>query len=318
MLSLATLFDSTLPEQASNHAAAVDTLYTFIMWLSWIGLIGLMGVMVYFMVKYRRRTDNDKTAYITHNHKLEFIWSFVPMLIFVGIAIWGWRVYSDMQRAPKDAMTVYVTGRQWQWTYQYQNGVEIADDLVVPVNTPISLDMTSTDVLHSFYVPSFRVKKDVVPGMRTTLWFSATKVGDFRIFCAEYCGTAHSRMYGYVKVLSQADYKTWMDKKAYEKKHQKKSLAELGEDVYKKKGCTTCHSVDGTSKIGPTLKGLWDKKRVFEDGPSIKADADYIRESLLSPTAKVVKGFAPRMPPYQGQLSEEEVNQIIEFIKTLK
>ncbi len=318
MLSLATLFDSTLPEQASNHASAVDSLYNFIMWLSWIGLIGLMAAMVYFMVKYKRRTENDETAYITHNHKLEFIWSFIPMLIFIGIGIWGWRVYSQMQRAPEDSMTVYVTGRQWQWSYQYQNGVEIADDLVIPVGTNVSLDMTSTDVIHSFYVPSFRVKKDVVPGMRTKLWFNAIKTGEFRIFCAEFCGTAHSRMYGYVKVLSKEDYKTWMDKKAYEKKHAKKSLADMGKDLYGKKGCTTCHSTDGSAKIGPTLKGLWERKRVLEDGSSVVADADYLRESILTPKTKVVKGFAPRMPPYQGQLTEDEINQIIEFIKKLK
>lgn len=318
MFSLATFFDFTLPEQASNHAPAVDSLYTFIMWVSVIGFIGLMGAMLYFMVKYKRRSEHDQVAYITHNHQLEFLWSFIPMIIFVGIAIWGWRVYSVMERAPEDSKTIYVTGRQWQWSYKYDTGVEITDDLIVPVGTNVKLDMTSTDVLHSFYVPSFRVKKDVVPGMRTKLWFNATKVGEFRIFCAEYCGTAHSKMFGYVKVISKADYKKWMDAKVYERANRKLTLAELGQELYNKKGCTTCHSVDGSNKIGPSLKGLWQKNRKLEEGDDVTADANYIRESLMDPRAKVVKGFAPRMPPYQGQLSEDEITQLVEFIKSIK
>ena len=318
MVLLGSLFGFTLPEQASTTASAVDSLYNFIMGISVIGFIGLMGAMFYFMWKYRRRSDSDKTAYITHNNKLEFLWSFIPMLIFVGIAIWGWRVYLTLDNPPADAETVYVTGRQWQWSYKYKNGVEIVDDLIVPVGTPIVLDMTSTDVLHSFYVPSFRLKKDVVPGMRTRAWFNANQVGEFRIFCAEFCGTAHSRMYGYVKVLSKEDYAKWMSAKEYEKANRKETLADMGQRIFQTRGCTACHSIDGKPGIGPSIKGLWDKKRVFEDGSTLIADANYIRESLVNPSAKVVKGFAPRMPPYQGQLSEDEITQVVEFIKTLK
>lgn len=318
MSLLESLFGFTLPEQASSIASSVDDVYNFIMAISLVGFVLLMGAMFYFMWKYRRKSDNDKTAYITHNNTLEFLWSFIPMVIFVGMAVWGWQVYREMERAPAGAKTIYVTGRQWQWSYKYDNGVEVNDDLIVPIGTDIKLDMISTDVLHSFFVPSFRIKKDVVPGMRTTLWFRATKMGEFRIFCAEFCGTAHSKMYGYVKVLSKSDFEKWMEKKSYEKSNRKESLADTGKRLYINKGCKACHSVDGKSGIGPSLKGIWEKKRVFVDGTSVVADGNYIRESLLNPAAKVVKGFAPRMPPYQGQLSEDEITQMTEYIKTLK
>lgn len=240
------------------------------------------------------------------------------MVLFMIIAIWGVKVYRDMVRLPSEGITVHVTGRQWMWSYQYSNGVQISHDLVVPVGTNILLDMTSTDVVHSFFVPTFRIKKDVVPGMRTSAWFNAVKVGEYRIYCAEFCGTSHSKMFGWVKVLSKPDYEKWITDKAYEKANKKMTLAEMGKELFDNKGCATCHTTDGGRGIGPTFKKLWGRNRVFEDGTSLKADANYIRESLMDPKAKVVKGFAPRMTPYQGLLTEDEVTHLIEFIKTLK
>jgi cytochrome c oxidase subunit 2 len=301
---------SYLPVQASDIAGAHDLLYNVLTAVSLVAFIGLMAAMIYFIVKYRRRSDNDKTAYIEHNHFLEFLWSFIPLVVFLGVFYWGWVVYKEARVAKEGAIQINITGYQWYWKMDYANGKSVENEMTVPVGKPVSLIMRSNDVLHSFYVPSFRVKQDVVPGYISKLHFVPTKVGRYRIFCAEYCGTAHSGMIGWVNVVEEHEFEDWLNEK------QEKSLADLGQSIYKTR-CAVCHSVDGAAVVGPTFKGLIGRTSSFVDGSSAKVDENYIRESILNPMAKVVKGYAPSMPAFQGQLNEDQITQLIEYMKTL-
>ncbi len=305
-----------LPVKASKLAGEVDSIYNFILICSIVSFILLMGGMAYFIVKYRRRTENDKTAYISHNHTLEFLWSFIPFVLFMVMFFWGWKVFHKMRQFPEDAVQISVTGRKWAWTITYANGTQLVNELVIPANKPVVLNMTSEDVIHSFYVPSFRVKQDVVPGKRSRLAFEAIEVGDYRIFCAEYCGTQHSQMIGQVHVVSDADYAKWEKEQS-----EQGSLTPVqkGAKLYKTQACFTCHSTDGSKIVGPSWKGLWGSPRKFADGSSIpEANEEYIRASMLNPNEHIVEGYTPAMPTYQGRLSEEQINDLIEYMKTIK
>lgn len=305
---------SFMPPAVTDIANQVDNLYSFLLWSSAISCFILIGGMIYFVMKYKRKTDNDKTPYISHNTFLEFLWSFIPLVIFLVIFAWGWYVYHQMRQMPENALEVHVFGRQWSWEFVYKSGKTSGGEMVVPVNTPVKLIMTSKDVLHSFYVPSMRIKQDVVPGMYTALWFNSEKIGDFHIFCTEYCGTSHSAMLAKLKVVSQADYEKWI-----QENEEGMSLAERGQKYYKDKGCVACHSTDGTPMVGPSWKGIFGSEHTLADGSKVKVDENYLRESILQPNAKTVKGFAAGvMPTFQGQLDENQVNSLIEFIKGLK
>jgi cytochrome c oxidase subunit 2 len=219
-----------------------------------------------------------------------------------------------MRTFPEGSKEVHVYASQWKWEFEYKNGLKSTNKLVVPIGTPVKLIMTSKDVLHSFYVPSFRVKQDVVPGRYTALVFESKMLGDFHIFCTEYCGTAHSNMLGTLKVVSLADYEKYL---AGEATGDLAGGNSPGEKLYNDKGCVACHSVDGSRKVGPTLKALFGRQTEFEEGAAVKADENYIRESILDPKAKTVKSYpAGVMPAFQGQLSEEDLTALIEFIKS--
>jgi cytochrome c oxidase subunit 2 len=271
--------------------------------------------MVYFVLKYKRRTDNDKTPYISHSTILEFTWSFIPLVIFMVVFVWGWILYHNMRSMPKEALEVHVYGRQWAWDFVYKSGKKTTNEFVVPVNTDIKLIMTSNDVIHSFYIPSMRIKQDAVPGRYSTLWFKAKKTGNYHVFCTEFCGAAHSQMLAKLKVVTQEEYESWL-----QESDEDLTLAQKGAKLYNSKGCVACHSVDGTVKVGPTWKGLWGKANYeMADGTKLAVDENYIRESILTPNAKVVKGYPSGvMPTYQGQLSEDELSALIEYIKELK
>lgn len=302
------------PPQATAIAQQYDNLYAFLLWASLVSCIILIGGMIYFAVKYKRKTSNDKTPYISHNTFLEFLWSFIPLVFFLGFFAWGWWIYHEMRQMPENALEVHVFGRQWSWEFVYKSGKTSGNEFVVPVNTPVKLIMTSRDVLHSFYIPSMRIKQDVIPGQYTALSFNSTKLGDFQVFCAEYCGTTHSGMLAKLRVVTQEDYEKWI-----QENEEGLTLAQRGQKYFNDKGCVACHSVDGTAKVGPTWKGIFGTEREFADGSKVKADENYLRESILNPNARVVKGFAAGvMPTYQGQLSEDQVNAVIEFIKSLK
>lgn len=316
---LYTLFSWALPEQASTNAYLVDDLFSVVMILSILGFVGLMAVMTFFVIRYHK-SNNDKSAYIPHNSLAETIWTVIPTILFVGIAVWGLIAYFKMHDVPEDAYKIKVTGKQWMWEFTYnKDGKEAAvtDVMYVPVNTPIVLDMTSVDVLHSFYVPSFRIKRDTVPGMRSYTTFTATKEGDYKVFCTEFCGTSHSRMRATVRVVSKERFQEWL--KFEIKEANISDPVELGARLFARKGCASCHSLDGSVIVGPSLKGIWGKKRNFEDGGELTANAEYIRESILKPQAKIVKGFAgARMNSFAGQLDEKQIDYLIEYLKTIK
>ncbi len=314
---LQALFGFSLPEQAAKNVHMVDDLYNFIMLLSIVGFIGLMGVMTYFIIRYHR-CNNDKSAYIPHNFTAELIWTVVPTIIFVGIAVWGIIAFDKMEHVPDNAYKIEVTGKQWMWEFTYKKDnleVNVPDVMYVPVDTPIVLEMTATDVLHSFFVPSFRIKRDTVPGIKTRVTFTATKKGDFKVFCTEYCGTAHSKMRAIVRVVSKARFNKWLNREISEANIS--DPVELGLRLYSR-NCATCHSTGSNKVIGPGFQGLYGKKREFSNADSVVANDEYIRESILAPNTKVVKGYPAKMNSFAGMLSEKDINHIIEFIKTLK
>ena len=306
--------NSNMPPQISTFAADVDNLYFLLLWSSLISAVIMIGAMIYFVLKYNRKSPNDKTAYISHNAILEFLWSFIPLVLFMSVFVWGWVVYYKQRNAPEGAMEVHVTGRQWLWEFEYKNGKKMTNELHVPVGVPVKLLMTSADVIHSFYVPSFRQKQDVVPGMYSTTWFEAKEKGIYQVFCTEFCGTNHSAMLAKVHVVDQADFDKWMGADP----NAGKSLAERGADLYKVKGCNACHSIDGSKIIGPTFKGAWGREGQYADGSKGTVDENYIRESILNPQAKLVAGYPPNMPSFQGVLNDEEIKSIIEFMKIVK
>lgn len=304
---------SLMPVPGSDIAKQVDSLYTFLLVASAIACFLLIGGMVYFAYKYRRKTDSDKTPYITHSHVLEFLWSFIPFVIFMVVFAWGWWIYDEMRDFPEDAFEVHVVGKQWSWEFQYKSG-RTSPELVVPVDRPIKLIMTSVDVLHSFFIPSMRVKQDVLPNRYTAIWFHSNLEGEFNIFCTEYCGVEHSSMITKMRVVSQTEFDEWLENDP----NAGLSLTEIGKKTLTTKGCVACHNLNETKKIGPGFKGIWDSTREFTDGSSAKADENYIRESILNPNKQIVKGYAPAMPTFQGQIKDQEITAIIEFLKTLK
>ena len=316
------LANTFMPVDGTDLAGSVDNLYIFLLISSLIAFIILIGGMTAFIIKYKRKSANDKTAYITHNNLLEFLWSFIPFVIMMVIFYWGMVIYDDYRTIPEDAEEIHVTGRQWVWRFAYKNGYTFStkpasDAMVnVPLGKPVKLVMTSGDVIHSFYIPGFRNKQDVIPGKYTTLWFKATKLGQFQVFCTEYCGLEHSNMPATINVMPEAEYKAWFN--SYVPEASAGGLADRGKEVFNEKGCNACHSVNGTRVVGPTMKGLAGIKREFADGSSAVADDAYLRESILLSGAKIVKDYPAAMPIFKGQIEEEDVSALIDYIKSLK
>lgn len=308
---------SFMPTQGTEIAKQVDNLYAFLLITSFISCVLVIGGMIYFVWKYRRKTQNDKTAYISHNTFLEFLWSFIPLVIFLAVFAWGWWIYHDMRTMPKDALEINVLGKQWAWEVEYKNGYKAVNEIVVPVNKDVKLLLTASDVLHSFFVPSFRIKQDAVPGRYTALWFNANKLGEFHIFCTEYCGTSHSGMIGRLRVVTQEEFDRYLEEGQEE---GSLPLAKRGEKLFALKACASCHSVDNPSvKVGPSLFQKFGHEEEIEGGEKVKFDENYIRESILEPNKKIAKGFPKGvMPTFQGQLNENELNALVEYIKELK
>ncbi len=304
-----------LPEKASTFVTTVDPAFDLFLYIS-IFFFGLICILItVFTVKYlRRRPDQLATAQITHNLTLELSWTIIPLLIVMGLFFLGIKGYLHMRVAPAGYMQVNVKGQKWSWSFEYPSGA-INDTLVVPVNTPVKLAMTSRDVLHSFFIPAFRTKADVLPNRWHSLWFQATRTGVFPVQCTQYCGTNHSYMLTAVKVLEPEAYEEWLANASDPGKG--KTPAEFGAILYQKRGCNACHSVDGTNAVGPSWKGVYGKSESTSAG-SVTVDDAYLKESMLTPQAKVVTGFQPVMPTFQGVLSDREVGAIIEYIKTLK
>lgn len=314
LIQTAQATNTFMPPAATDIAERVDTLYGFLLWASFISCVLVIGGFIFFAYKYKRNSENDKTAYISHNNFLEFLWSFVPFLIFMGVFAWGWVIYSQMRSFPEDSMEVAVNAQKWDWAFTYKNGRKSAGELVVPIDTPIKLVMTSKDVLHSFYVPAFRVKQDVVPGRYTALWFRPKYKGTYQIFCTEYCGDKHSAMLAHLKVVSREEFDEWLGNDPY----KGLSMEQVGQKVFATR-CAVCHNTSDQRLVGPGFKGLWGREETIEGGGHVKVDENYIRESIMDPNAKIVAGYPKgQMPTFAGQLSEQEIMGIIEYVKTLK
>jgi len=310
-----------LPVDASVTTRNIDWVWDFLVWISVLTALAIFVAMFHFVTKYKaksRAANEHAEKSAEHNTALEITWSVLPLFVVIALFVWGFKGFVDLRTPPKDAMELHANAQKWKWTFDYQcaRGGLTDDTLHVPVDRPVRMLISSVDVLHALYIPSFRTKMDAVPGRYTDMWFQATKPGEYPIFCAEYCGTSHSDMLSRVVVHPPGEYETWL-KGACEKAD---SLVgpERGKKLYSQQGCETCHTIDGTPKIGPTWKGLFGKTESITGGPALKVDENYLRESMMDPTAKVVQGFAPSMPTYKGKLSDKDIDGLIEYIKTLK
>jgi len=307
-----------MPPEASTFAGYFDSLYGFLVIASFISCVLVIGGLIAFALKYRRKAEGEKTPYISHSTMLEFLWSFIPFVIFMVVFAWGWWVFDKMRTMPDNALEVNVMAQKWNWDFMYKSGRKTSSEFYVPVNTPVKMIMASKDVLHSFYIPAFRIKQDVVPGYYTSVWFEATKEGTFQIFCTEYCGDGHSAMLAKVHVLPKDKYEEWLSVDPY----KGLSLIEVGQKLFTSKQCVTCHNLSAERKLGPGLGGLFGKQETLADGSKVTADENYLRESILTPNAKMVAGSpaypAGLMPTFQGQLSEQELSGLIEYLKSLK
>jgi cytochrome c oxidase subunit 2 len=350
--SLATA--ATLPIQGTDVAGRWDGLYDFLVGLSIFFFVLVVGGMIVFAYKYRAGQPGLKTRYITGSHLLEGVFIAIPTILLLIIFGWGFNVYHGMVAAPTDAYEIKVIGKQWLWQFQYDSGKVTSAELYVPLNKPVKLVMTSEDVLHSFFIPSFRIKQDVVPGMYTSVWFEARVPGKHQVFCAEYCGTSHSGMLAKVIVLDDKQWKDWnagknigpipeaghdltqADIDEWNRLHPQEtavatsqahaitpqsalvSLAAQGRAHFEANGCVSCHTVDGTAKIGPSMKGLYGARVQLADGTSAQVDDNYLRESIELPQAKLVSGYGALMPTFKGVLKAGEINALVAYIKTLK
>jgi cytochrome c oxidase subunit 2 len=299
------------PEQASAISSQVDALYFFLIAISLFFSVLIAGLLIYFAVKYRRRTEADPIpAPPVEGVALEIVWSVIPLGISMIIFVWGASLYFKIERPPNDALEVYVVGKQWMWYLQHMEGQREINELHIPVGRSVRLKMTSEDVVHSFFVPAFRTKQDVVPGRYTTTWFRPTKVGKYHLFCSQYCGTKHSGMIGWVYVMEPPEYEAWLGGGAGEG-----TLAERGDKLFHDLACANCHHPDGSGR-GPSLEGIYGTSVELEGGAKVVAGDDYIRESILSPQAKIVKGYQHIMPTFQGLVTEDQLLQLIEYIKS--
>jgi cytochrome c oxidase subunit 2 len=300
------------PDQASTIASGVDAVYFLLVGLSVFFAITVFFFVFFFAIRYRRGTNVDRSKLIFESSKLEFTWSFIPFVMAMGVFAWGAVSYFNLYRPPVAAMEIYIVGKQWMWKAQHPEGQSEINELHVPVNQPVRLIMTSQDVIHSFYIPAFRVKQDVLPGRYTSIWFEATQPGTYHLFCAEYCGTDHSIMGGSVIVMNQSDYEKWLAGGA-----TGLTMAQAGEALFQQLGCQTCHQADGKGR-GPSQVGIFGEEVELDSGQKVVVDEEYLRESIINPQAKIVAGYAAIMPTYKGQISDEGLQQIVAYLKTLK
>ena len=298
------------PPQASTFAADVDKLYFLILGVTSFFAIAVVIFVAIFAIKYQDHTGTQVGAPIHGSIPLELAWSFIPFVIAIGIFAYATVVYFELVRPPAETLQIYSTGKRWMWRFQHLNGRAEINELHVPKGIPVKVTFTSEDVLHSLYFPTFRVKADAIPGRYSEIWFEPTQTGDFHMFCAEYCGTSHSGMIGRVVVMEPRDYQAWLSGS------DGQPLAVRGQQLFQQLACVTCHLNDGTGR-GPSLAGVPGSKVELANGSGVVADDGYIRESILTPQAKLVSGFQPVMPTFQGLVNEEGVMSLIEYIKSL-
>lgn len=299
------------PEQASTIAQSVDYLYFFLtaLTLFFTGLIFI--VIFYFMIKYRRRSPDERPKAIEGSVPLEVLWTAIPTVIVALIFVWSSLLYFRNAEPPRGSVEIFVTGKQWMWKIEHPEGQREINELHVPLGRPIKLTMTSEDVIHDFFIPAFRVKKDVLPGRYTSLWFQATKTGTFHLFCGQYCGAFHAGMIGSIIVQEPDEYERWLAGGA-----PGESMEQAGAKLFQANGCGTCHVNDG-SGLGPSLLGVYGHPVRLTTGETVTADDAYVRESIVLPKAKIVMGYSPIMPSFQGQLTDEQINDLLAYLRVL-
>jgi cytochrome c oxidase subunit 2 len=297
-----------VPPSASTAATQIDRLFLFELAVALFFICLIFLTIIYFAIRYRRRSEDEIPAYLGTHYSLEAAWTIVPFLIMCVMFFWGAKVYVELKRPAANALEIHVLGKQWMWKIEHANGVREINALHVPVGRPVKLIMASQDVIHDFFIPAFRIKQDVIPGSYVTEWFQATKIGEYHVFCAQYCGTDHAQMVGKVIVMEPADYQAWLAGAV-----ASEPPAAAGEKLFMFYGCANCHG-----QRAPTLAGLYGSQVRLEDGSVVIADDQYLRQSILNPTTQIVAGFAPIMPSFQGQVTEEQLAQLIEFIKSLQ
>ena len=305
------------PQRASSIASTIDDIYFVWLGLSAIVALAIGVLIVFFIIKYRKGSSSpqpapDDPAHERAMHRIEITWTLIPLAIFLAMFAWSTRAYYESVTVPPDAMPIYVVGKQWMWHIEHPGGQREINELHVPLGRTIELVMTSQDVIHSFSIPGFRVKQDVLPGRYTTLWFKTTRAGDFRWFCTQYCGTAHSQMIGRVVVMDANDYSSWLVAT-----QTPGSMAELGAASFRQFGCSGCHSPNATVHA-PRLEGLFGTTVQLQDGRTVVADERFIRDSVFLPNKNVPQSYQPIMPSFRGQIDEQQMLEIIEYIKSLQ
>jgi cytochrome c oxidase subunit II len=300
------------PHQASAQAGQVDAIYFFMVAVTAFFSLLIAGLVVTFAIKYRRRHRNEIGAGIHGSIALELLWTFIPLGIAMVMFAWGAKVFFDLYRPPVGAMEIFIVGKQWMWKAQHVDGHREINELHVPVGRPVKLIMGSEDVIHSYYIPAFRVKADVIPGRYNTLWFTATTPGRYHLFCAEYCGTRHSGMIGWVTAMEPSEFQAWLGGGGA----PAASPVAAGEKLFNDLACNTCHMPNGLGR-GPVLTGIFGKPVQLQGGGTAVVDEAYVRESIVNPGAKVVSGFQPIMPTFQGLVTEEQLLQLIAYVRSL-
>ena len=300
------------PDQASNFAGSVDALFSFILLTTLFFAVLVTALVIFAAFKYRRKSAGEVGDDVHGNNLLEIGWTVIPLLIAILIFAWGAVVYVNYRIAPKDTLDIYVIGKQWMWKLQQPNGRKEINELHIPVNRNVKLILGSEDVIHNFYVPAFRVKMDVVPGRYNTMWFRPTKIGKYHFFCSQYCGTNHAVMGGWVTVMDPAEYAAWLSGESGDV-----NPVSAGERLFSQLACITCHIANGTGRA-PSLNGVYGAKVLLADGTLVTADEAYIRESILQPKAKIVAGYQPVMPTFQGLVTEEQILNLTAYVKSLQ
>jgi cytochrome c oxidase subunit 2 len=305
-----------MPVEGTAYAHQVDSLYLFLIYVCIFFFVLVTGLLAVFIIRYRRRSPGGSTPQITHNRGLEIAWTVVPLALVMLIFFWGLRTFMQAAVAPADAEEIHVTARQWMWQFEYPNGVRAINELHVPLDKPVKLIMTSEDVIHGFYVPTFRLKQDVLPDTYTQVWFTATDPGVHVLECTQYCGRSHSQMLGKIYVDDPASYRKWLATGGEAGKGV--PPVQWGRTIYETRGCATCHSIDGTPGQGPSFKGIYGHTVSIAGGRTMVVDENYIHDCILTPDKNRVAGFPPIMPTFQGILNNRDIDGVIAFIKSLK
>lgn len=304
-----------LPRQGSELAASVDRSWNLVFGVASFFFLLVLALMVLFVWRYRGGPERGARSTTDHSTALEVLWSVIPTLIVVGLFWSGYSTFLKMVTPPAEAYRVQVTGQKWNWLFTYPNGY-VDSELHVPLNTPVRLVMTSQDVIHALYVPAFRIKRDVMPGRYSQLWFTPVVEGQFDLFCAEYCGKDHSHMLSRVHVEPREKFDAWLAQAS--DFLTRMPPAEAGQMLYQVRGCKQCHSVDGSAGTGPTFRALWGSRVRLATGESVSVDENYVRQSIVDPQSQVVAGFEPVMPTYQGRLKDDEISAVIAYLETLR